>query len=72
MKEYQKALHCFDIAIEIDDSYSDAYYNKGFLFINLGNTLTNLRDYQKAIECFDEAININPDDSEYYLSKGIF
>jgi len=48
-KDYQKAIECYDKAIEIDPDLAPAYLFKGLMLSALGK-------YQKAIECFDEAI----------------
>jgi len=35
LKEYQKAIDCFDKVLKIDPNYLDVLYNKGFVYHNL-------------------------------------
>jgi tetratricopeptide (TPR) repeat protein len=61
--KYQKAIECFDKAIEINPEDADAWYNRG-------EALGQVGKYQKAIECFDKAIEINPNYINALNSKG--
>ena len=47
-KKNIKALNCFNNALKIDNTYSNAWNNKGIL-------LMNTHKYSKAISCFDNA-----------------
>ena len=62
--KYQKAIECFDKAIEINPNYINALNSKG-------TALHYLDDYQKAIECYDKAIEINPEDADAWCAKGL-
>ena len=42
MDEYEKAVECFDKAIEMDDDFADAWHNKGLSF-------GNMEKYEKAV-----------------------
>ncbi|CAK87292.1 unnamed protein product (macronuclear) [Paramecium tetraurelia] len=63
LNHYQEALECFDQAIKINSSYSDALNNKG-------NALFNMCHYQAALQCYDQAIRINSNDSDACYNKG--
>ncbi|NMF58385.1 tetratricopeptide repeat protein [Pseudanabaena yagii] len=49
--EYKDALENFDLAIQIDPEYEDAWYRRGL-------TLAKLERYEEAIASFDKAIEI--------------
>ncbi len=51
----EEALECFNKAIEIDSNHYEAWFNKGFLLLQLGN-------YKEAAECFNKAIEIYPNE----------
>lgn len=55
-KEYQKAIECYEKALEIDPKYTDAWNNKG-------RSLYHLRKYKEALECSEES---NRDRSELW------
>jgi tetratricopeptide (TPR) repeat protein len=51
-EKYEDSLEWFDKALEIDQKYVDAWYNKGVTLFIIGN-------YQYANECFDNFLEIN-------------
>lgn len=53
------ALEKFTEAIKLDSSFTDAYYNSGFIKLNQG-------DYEEAIADFDLVISISPTDKAYF------
>ncbi|MBE9592474.1 MAG: tetratricopeptide repeat protein [Proteobacteria bacterium] len=53
--EYEKAIECFDRAIELDPNDAIGYYNRGL-------TYCYLKQYERGIENFDIAIEL---DSNY-------
>ena len=61
--EYEKAIECFDKAIELDPNFIDAYSSRG-------NVYNYLKQYDKAIADFDRTIILNPDYAEVYYSRG--
>ena len=54
-KEYQKAIECYDRALELDENSKQTLSNKGV-------NLTELKEHQKAIECFDRALELDEND----------
>ena len=50
LKEFEKAVHYFTQAINIDQEYFDAYFNRGYAQELLGNYNEARWDYQKALE----------------------
>ncbi|MFX1450724.1 MAG: tetratricopeptide repeat protein [Promethearchaeota archaeon] len=45
---HQKAIECYEKAIEIDPQSNLAWYNMGVAYENLGN-------HKKAVECYEKA-----------------
>ena len=62
--EYEKAIECFDKAIELNPNYADAYYDRGL-------TYYQLKRYEKAIEDYNKAIELNLSDAEAYYDRGL-
>jgi len=54
----EKAAENFDKAISLDESFYQAYDNKGVIYGDVGQ-------YDKALECFNKAIAIRPNYSAY-------
>jgi len=52
--KYEESLEYFDNALNIDPSYADAWYSKGYVLFNIGK-------YNDANECFNKFIEINPE-----------
>ena len=61
---YEKAIKCFDKALEIDPNDSDSWALKG-------TSLDLLNRSQEAIKCFDKALEINPRDAEVWRDRGL-
>ena len=59
-----KAIECYQKAIELKHDYAVAYNNMGITHGEKGN-------YDKAIECCQKAIELKPDDAEAYHNMGI-
>jgi|GEM_PF-692060 len=53
------ALEKFTEAIKLDPTFTDAYYNSGFIKLNQG-------DYEEAVADFDLVISIQPSDKAYF------
>jgi Tfp pilus assembly protein PilF len=47
---YRDATHHFTDAIEVDPSYFQAYYNRGYCFELMGDINNAAKDYRKALE----------------------
>jgi tetratricopeptide (TPR) repeat protein len=62
--EYDKAIECYDRAIESDAYHVDATHKKG-------NELYNKENYDEAIECYDRASLVNPNHFDSWYKKGI-
>ena len=54
LKEMQKAISCYQRAIQINPDYAIAHNNLGAAFKQIG-------ELQKAISCYQIAIQINPE-----------
>jgi len=59
-----KAIQNFQIAVDKDQNYYDAYIQLGILFAAQKNPL--------AINYYDNALNINPQSTEAWYNKGMF
>ena len=63
LKNYEKALDDYSIAIKIDPEFAIAYYNRGVIY--------NYREeMSKALDDFTTAIKINPKLTIAYKSRG--
>ena len=62
-RQYEKALDCYDKAIQLDSNDETAWNSKGI-------ALRNLRRFEEANECYDRAINLNSNNAEIWLNKG--
>ena len=63
LEEYQKAIECFDKAIERDPNDADAYILRGLAY-------HGLEQYERAIEDYDKAIELDPNDAVPYYIRG--
>ena len=59
----EKALEYYNRAIELDSTYANAIYNRGFIYLNLGNT-------NKALNNFNRAIELDSEKSKFYNTRG--
>ena len=62
-KDFKTAESCFTEAIRLKADYSEAYSQRGYVYLQLG-------DYDQAIVDYTEAIRINPDYAYGYLNRG--
>ena len=60
--ESDKAIKCYDKAIEIDPNHSGAWFGKA-------TSLKYLRRYDEAIKCFEKAIEIEPNYAAAWFGK---
>jgi tetratricopeptide (TPR) repeat protein len=62
---YNKALECYEITIDQDPNYANAWFNKGVV-------LDKLNFPEKAIECYNNAIGIDSTSaSSWFVKAGI-
>ena len=62
--ELQKALNCFQMAINTHSDNSDAYNHQGLIFKKIG-------EYQKAQSSYKKAIQLKPNNASAYTNLGI-
>lgn len=60
--DYDKAIQCYDHALEIDPEDTDAWRDKGGALAKLGR-------YDEAIQCYDHALEIDPEDTDAWFWK---
>ncbi len=48
-EEYAEAVSAFSRAIEIDNEYTDAYYNRGFAYELMGDLAGARKDYERVL-----------------------
>ena len=63
VERYEEAIADFDMAIDKNPNYSEAYDQRG-----VSNYF--LEQYEKAITDFNEAIRLNPNNAEIYYRRG--
>ena len=60
---FDKAIECYQKAVEINPDYANAYYNMGIAYAYKEN-------YDKALECCQKAIEIKNDYANAYYNMG--
>jgi tetratricopeptide (TPR) repeat protein len=63
-EEYDKAIECYNRAIEADPNLVDAWHKKG-------NALYNKENYDEALKSYDRASLINPNHFDSWYKKGV-
>ena len=61
---YETALAAFNVAIQLDPDYGDAYVNKGV-------ALHGLRRYHEAVDTYQCGLQLSPDDASAYQNLGL-
>lgn len=64
LNKYSEAIAIFDLALQMDPSYFDAWIGKGMALANEGNLYSSL-------ECFEKATQIKPLDPTGWNNKGV-
>jgi len=64
-KLYQEAIATYNQLIEVDSLYPLSYYNKGFIYLTVFDSLN------KAVNQFSEAILRKPDYTQAYYNRGL-
>ena len=62
-KDYDKAFADFELAIRLDPTLANTFYNRG-------HTLSEMKEYDKAISDFNNAIRLKPDYPQAFGSRG--
>ena len=63
--QHDRAIACFNKAIEINPVYAKAYNNRGIAYAKSKD------QHNKAISDFNKVIEINPRDADAYINRGI-
>ena len=61
---YDQAIRDYTSAIELDDTFADAYFNRGVSHYELGA-------YDEAIDDLTRAIELNPREDNYYGRRSL-
>jgi tetratricopeptide (TPR) repeat protein len=64
LSKYNESVECYDLAIEINPEYAEAYYNRG-----LAKAIQ--QHYNEAIADYTTAIEINPKYADAYYNRGL-
>ena len=62
--EFDKAIECYDKALEISPNLLETYFNRGLAY-------TRKQMYDKAIEDLSKVIELNPNLAEAYYTRGL-
>ena len=63
-KEHEKAMECFDKALELEPENGNYWADKGWSLYESGR-------YEDAIKCYDKAIEIKPKSPRFWNDKGV-
>ncbi|MCS3901805.1 tetratricopeptide repeat protein [Methanococcus voltae] len=61
--EYEKALECYNKALDVDSKYTVVWCNKG-------NVYHNMKEYEKALECYNKALDVDSKYTVVWCNKG--
>jgi tetratricopeptide (TPR) repeat protein len=64
IKDYKRAIDCYDKALELDPSDAHTWCNKGVVYVSLKET-------KKALICYDKALELDPKYSQVWCNKGV-
>ncbi|MBU2461367.1 tetratricopeptide repeat protein [bacterium] len=64
VKDYKRAIDCYDKALELDPSDAHTWCNKGVVYVGLKET-------KKALVCYDKALGLDPKYSQVWCNKGV-
>jgi len=64
VEDYEKALSCFEDAVEKNQQHAEAWFYVGYCKNKLGS-------YSKAIEAYEQAIRIDPDHAKAHHNLGV-
>lgn len=63
-EKYKEAVRYYTKAIKADPNYANAYYNRGYVYIEM-------RKYKLAVTDLDRSIEIDPDYAPAYHLRGV-
>lgn len=81
LKDYTKAIECYDRVTQMDSNYIMPYYKRGYAYCHLGDTEKAAENFQKShsggdmvkyaykIEEYKKKLKNNPNDSETYFLR---
>ena len=81
LKDYTKAIECYDRVTQMDSNYIMPYYKRGYAYCHLGDTEKAVENFQKShsggdmvkyaykIEEYKKKLKNNPNDSETYFLR---
>ena len=64
LQRFEDSIDYYNLSIEIQNDYSDAYFGKGI-------ALACLHKYDQAEACYNKALELSPENSEIYPNKAI-
>ena len=68
--QYSEAIESYTKRIELKPDDARAYYNRGSIYLSLGERDLAMQDFDKAIGCYDRRIQLEPDVREPYFLRG--
>ena len=68
--QYSEAIESYTKRIELKPDDARAYYNRGSIYLSLGERDLAIQDFDKAIGCYDRRIQLEPDVREPYFLRG--
>lgn len=71
LKDYDNALHYFNLALSIQPDYKLSKANKSIVLFLQGNEKMNIGNNQSAIPYYQQALSINPNNVEAYNNLAI-
>ena len=63
-KQYDEAIKYFNIALELDPNYAEAYCGLGFIYAE------GKQDYEEAVKYYSKAIELDPNHALAYYGLG--
>jgi tetratricopeptide (TPR) repeat protein len=63
-KEYDKAIECYDNAIEINPKTAYTWDQKSWTLVKLGR-------YDEAIKCCDKALELDPNNANAFYNRHV-
>lgn len=64
MKDYEKAIECFNVCIKLEPGNANYY-------LDIGNGLIKSEKYSESIEFLNKSIDLNPKNARAFYLKGM-